>query len=471
MATNYQFGLSGIAADVILGKSGAHMNYDGTDINLFKSDGSTLINLNIADPTAASHAVTKNYVDSVAQGLDVKKSVRAVATTNITLSGTQTIDGVTLVAGDRVLVNGQTNAADNGIYVVAAGAWSRATDADSSAKLNAGAFTFVEEGTTYADTGFVLSTNDTITLGTTALTFTQFSSAGVVQAGTGLSKSGTTLNMNTGTTIATDGSNVPIVNSSATANQILLSAGTVGTEATFGALPLGDTNAVTGLLGQANGGLGTDISAYAAESLIIANAGTVTEHPIGTNGNALIVSAGAVAWGQIDLADATNAVTGVLAATNGGTGLSSYTQGDIIVATAANTLSALPLGTANQILISNGTDVAWSNPLPVSNSVMSISAPIVFSGGATQLIGTLPAGAIVVSVDMDITTAFDTGTFSVGSTTPNTYMATTENDPTIAALFTSKLHTTEATAATVNATLTGAPTAGAGTVTVYYIQP
>ena len=138
----------------------------------------------------------KSYVDSQvqasSQGLDVKQSVRAATTANITLSGTQTVDGVALVAGDRVLVKDQSTGSENGIYVVVdGGAWTRAEDADSDAEVTAGLFTFVTEGTSYADTGWVVSTNDDITVGTTAITFTQFSGAGVISAGDGLVQNGT----------------------------------------------------------------------------------------------------------------------------------------------------------------------------------------------------------------------------------------------------------------------------------------
>jgi hypothetical protein len=145
--------------------------------------------------TNATDAATKAYVDSVAQGLDVKGSVRAATTANITLSGEQTVDGVDLVAGNRVLVKNQSTASANGIYVVAAGAWSRATDADASAKVSSGMFVFVEEGTANADAGFVLTTDGAITLGTTALAFAQFSGAGQVTAGAGLTKTGNTLDI------------------------------------------------------------------------------------------------------------------------------------------------------------------------------------------------------------------------------------------------------------------------------------
>lgn len=145
----------------------------------------------LADPVDAQDATTKAYVDAARSGLDVKASVRAATTANITLSGAQTIDLVAVVAGNRVLVKNQSTASQNGIYVVAAGAWARATDADSNTKVTPGMFTFVEEGTANTSSGWVLSTTGTITLNTTALTFNKFSGAGQIEAGAGLTKSGT----------------------------------------------------------------------------------------------------------------------------------------------------------------------------------------------------------------------------------------------------------------------------------------
>jgi hypothetical protein len=151
---------------------------------------------NLADPTGAQDAATKAYVDATKQGLDVKDSCRAATTANITLNGTQTVDGIALSAGDRVLVKNQTTASENGLYtVVSGGAWTRTTDADTSAKVTSGMFTFVEAGTTNADSGWVLTTDGTITLGTTALAFTQFSGAGQITAGAGLTKTGNTLDV------------------------------------------------------------------------------------------------------------------------------------------------------------------------------------------------------------------------------------------------------------------------------------
>jgi len=158
---------------------------------------------NLGTPSADSDAVTKSYADSLRSGLDVKQSVRVATTANITLSGTQTIDGVAVVAGDRVLVKNQTSGSQNGIYVVAAGSWTRATDADNDAEINAGMFAFVEEGTTNADTGWVLSTNAPTTIGTTSLAFAQFSGGGSLSVDATLTKTGNSIGLTSG--IATAG--------------------------------------------------------------------------------------------------------------------------------------------------------------------------------------------------------------------------------------------------------------------------
>ena len=143
--------------------------------------------------------VTKEYVDAVKVGLDFKDSVRVATTANVTIGGPgAAIDGVSLSSGDRVLVKNQSTASQNGIYVWngAASAMTRATDADSDVEVTAGMFVFVEEGTVNADNGFVLTTDGSITVGSTSLTFTQFSGAGQIVAGDALVKSGNTLNVN-----------------------------------------------------------------------------------------------------------------------------------------------------------------------------------------------------------------------------------------------------------------------------------
>jgi len=175
---------------------------DATASKLVKRDSSG--NAKVATPTDAAHIATKGYVDSARQGLDVKQSVRVASTANVDIStgleAGDIIDGVTLVAGDRVLLKNQTTTSENGIYVaVASGAASRSSDANGTAdtgELKSGTFTFVEEGTVNFDSGFVVSTDGTITVGSTGITWTQFSGAGSFEAGDGLSKNGTQVNVN-----------------------------------------------------------------------------------------------------------------------------------------------------------------------------------------------------------------------------------------------------------------------------------
>ena len=143
----------------------------------------------LGDPTSAQDAATKFYVDSVAQGLSPKAACVAATTANITLSGAQTIDGVSITAGMRVLVRAQTLDQNNGIYQCNAGAWTRTADADTWAEL-VSAFTFISEGSTLADTGWVCTANAGGTLGTTPVTWVQFSAAGSYTAGTGLTLTG-----------------------------------------------------------------------------------------------------------------------------------------------------------------------------------------------------------------------------------------------------------------------------------------
>lgn len=209
----------------------------------------------LAAPVAASDAANKAYVDGLVSGLDIHESCRAASTANIaSLSGLFTLDGVILVAGNRVLVKNQTTGADNGFYVVAAGAWTRALDMDTSAETTAGVFTFIEEGTVNADTGWVLATDNPITLGVTALTFTQFSGAGSIGAGDGLYLTGTNLHVGAGFGITVNPNDVQI---SATypGQASIITVGTITTGVWNGttiAVANGGTGATTPAAARAN---------------------------------------------------------------------------------------------------------------------------------------------------------------------------------------------------------------------------
>ena len=256
--------------------------------------------------------VNKSYVDSVANGLDVKASVRVATTGNLSATynngngtltassnGAISIDGVSLSADDRVLVKDQSTGAQNGFYKVttvgsgsAAFVLTRTPDADAASELTAGAFTFVEEGTANADNGYVLSTDGAITLGTTAITFEQFSGAGQISAGNGLTKTGNT------------------IDAVGTSNRISVSANAIDIASTY----VGQTSITT---------LGT----------ITTGTWTGTE----------------------------------IAVTSGGTGLTSVAKGTVLVANSANTISALDGGgnSADGLLLyTNSSDtISWTTSI------------------------------------------------------------------------------------------------------------
>jgi len=163
--------------------------------------------LQVATPSegdASNRVASKGYVDGVAQGLDIKDSCKAATTANITLSGTQTIDGVSVLAGDRVLVKDQSTQSENGIYIAAASGWARSADF-AAGTSEAGAFTFVEQGTVNGDNGFVCTSDKgSDVVGTNNIVFSQFSGAGQITAGNALTKVGNTLN------VAVDDSSIEI---------------------------------------------------------------------------------------------------------------------------------------------------------------------------------------------------------------------------------------------------------------------
>jgi hypothetical protein len=155
--------------------------------------------VNLGDPSGPTDAVTKQYVDNLIRGLDWKQSVKAASTGNVTLTGAQTIDGVSLVAGDRVLLKNQTDGTQNGIWVVAAGAWSRPTDFNDSTAVTSAAATSVELGTSNKDTVYVLTTDGTITIGTTAQTWSQLGGGITYTAGNGIIITGSSIAAQAGT--------------------------------------------------------------------------------------------------------------------------------------------------------------------------------------------------------------------------------------------------------------------------------
>lgn len=320
--------------------------------------------VNVADPTSAQDVVTKAYVDALVQGLSPKEAAKYATTTALpsctyangssgvgatltaNANGALSIDSNSPTTGDRIVVKNQAAGLQNGIYTVtqagSAGTpfiLTRATDADQSGDLN-GAYVFVEAGTTNATTGWTISNTSTITIGTTAITWSQFSGAGTYTAGTGLQLSGTQFSIDS-TVVTTSGSQT-ITNKN-------FNSGT-NTWPTFNQNTTGSAATLT--TPRTINGVSFDGS---ANITVAAAAGTLT----GTTLAANVVTSSLTAVGTITTGT-WSATT--IATTKGGTGLTAYAIGDLIQATGVNTLSVLASVSAGSYLRSAGVTTAsvWS---------------------------------------------------------------------------------------------------------------
>lgn len=230
--------------------------------------------INLTTPTNATDAANKGYVDTAIEGLDAKQSVRAATTaaqSNIAHTGLQTIDGVTLLAGERVLDKDQSPSGPNGIWIAQSGAWTRASDANVPAEL-INAFVFVESGTVNADTGWVQTQDASalITLGTSAQTWTQFSGAGSITDGAGLLKTGNTLD------VQVDNASIEIIADTLRVKSLGIT----------NAMLAGSIDASTKLTGQvpvANGGTGAPTVAAARNNLVTTGKVTIASPALVAN--------------------------------------------------------------------------------------------------------------------------------------------------------------------------------------------
>ena len=363
-------------------------------------------------PSADTDIANKAYVDSVAQGLDVKASCVYATTGDITLSGLGTQAGgdwaSSLTAGDRILVKNQITQANNGIYAASASGWTRTADMNTWAEVPS-AFTFVESGTTLSDTGWVCTSNQGGTIGVTAITWSQFSGAGSYLAGTGLTLTGNTFSItNTAVTAAAYGSASQVATFTVNAQgQLTLAASTsiaiAASQVTSGTFDtarlsgsytgitaigtLTDLTVTNTITGSVSGNAGTATKATnlangATGSVPYQSAANTTAFlAAGSNGQVLTLAAGVPSWAT----PTTGTVTSVAQTFTGGiisVGGSPITGSGTLALTVAGTSGGIPY-------FSSGT--TWA-----SSAVLAANALMV-GGGAGVAPGTITTGTGVVT--------------------------------------------------------------------------
>ena len=345
---------------------------------------------NVSDPTSAQSAATKAYVDAVKTGLDVKDSVKVATTANITLSGTQTIDGIAVSADERVLVKNQSTGSENGIYDCKAGSWSRSSDFDANSEVTSGAFVFVEQGTVNADAGFVLTTDGSITVGTTALSFTQFSGAGQITAGDGLQKSGNTLSTdikaNGGIVIESGELAVKLDATSITGTLAISDGGTGATSASAARTALGVA-------------IGSDVQAFDAQLSDVAGLTPGDGKFIVGNGSNFVVESGSTARASLGLTIGTDvqAYDAQLADVAG----LSVTDGGFIVGDGSNFVLETGSTARASLGVAIGSDVqAYDAQLDTFAGASSATATALVALTSTEV--AILDGATVTTAELNI---------------------------------------------------------------------
>ena len=336
-----------------------------------------------ANPTDLTN---KAYVDMVVQGYAIKAEAQCATTGNITLSGLQTIDGYTTLAGDRVLVKNQSNQANNGIYAASSGAWSRTSDANTYASLIS-AFIFIQNGSTQQNSGWVCTIPASGTLGTTPITWSQLASAVSYFAGTGLTLSSYTFSItNTGVSAGSYGSASSVGTFTVNAQGQLTSAGSTSIS-----IAPSQINAAI-----PNSSLANSSVTFNGVSVSLGGSGSITAQ----TPNALTIGTGLSGGSFNGSAAVTIANTGVLSFSAGTTGFtpSTATTGAVTLGgilnvanggTGANTLTGYVYG--------NGTG-AFTASTTIPTSALTGNFVSTFSGGTTGLTpSSATAGAITLS--------------------------------------------------------------------------
>lgn len=359
-------------------------------------------------PTGATDIANKQYVDYYAAGLSWKQPALTATSANITLSGLQTINGVTLIAGDVVLVKNQTNAAQNGIYVASAGAWTYSAGGDTWSEY-VGAIIFITNGS-LAGTAWYCTAQPGGTLGTTAMTWSNFSVASSYTAGTGLTLTGTVFSItNTGVSAATYGSATatPVIAFNAQGQATSVTNTTV-TPAVGSITGLG-TGVATWLATPSSANLAAAVSDETGSgALVFATSPTLVTPILGTptSGN---FSTGTFTWPTFN-----QNTTGTAAkATN----LAGGAAGSVPYQSAADTTTFLATGTNGQVLTLASGVPSWATP--TTGTVTSVGGTGTVSG--ISLSGTVTStGSLTLGGSLDLSAPP-----AIGGTTPNTITGTT----------------------------------------------
>lgn len=344
----------------------------------------------VATPVLPGDAANKAYVDAVAEGLHIHASVMAATTAPIPGSVTydngtdgvgatlttdtplNTLDGYSLVNGDRVLIKNQANAAHNGIYIrTSSTVFTRAADFNTTTEVASGDFLFVSSGTVNGKTGWVQTIKSTA-IGTSNIVFEQFSGAGTYIAGSGLAFTGNTIDIvlqsQGGLEVVSDELGLK---SSVAGAGLSFSNGVISIASSAAGSGLSLTAGVLDVNVAATGGIELAADALQLKSTVAGNGLTLTAGvlDIGGTNNRITVNADSIDIastyiGQSSITTLGTITTGTwqgttVAAAYGGTGQSSYATGDLLVASGATALSKLTLGTSGQVLQSNGTTLVY----------------------------------------------------------------------------------------------------------------